>query len=206
MDERVDEKILSYINAAEKLEKQKDICNGKIKIIDRYYEFKETEFFDEKLKMYIPESFQDMPLEARRFKYPSESRPEIIKCNEDGSIAITLNVIDSPLNEDYVEKIRDLMKLMNQRLNPANLYFDEGILEVDEKNIGFYDFKSSALDDYLYNLIFLLEFQEKTLMGTFSCSYGIYKEWKGVAMEMIKTIRVHKEEEKKIEKITAKIR
>ncbi len=50
-----------------------------------------------------------MPLEARKLKYPSEGRPEIIKCNEDGSITFTLNIIDSPLTEDKVCELKDGM-------------------------------------------------------------------------------------------------
>lgn len=192
MEKRVDEKILDFINEAEKREEKKDICSGSVKIGDRYYEFEETEFFEEKLKLYIPKDFEDMPLEGRKFKYPSENRPEIIKCNEDGSIAITLNIIDSPLDEEHVEMLRDMMKSINQRLNPANIFFDEGILEIDEKNIGYFDFKSSAIDDFLYNFVFLLELQEKTLMGTFSCSFSEYEEWKDIVIQMINTIRLSK--------------
>ncbi|MBE6091124.1 hypothetical protein [Clostridium beijerinckii] len=188
MEKMVDEKILEYINAAEKKEAQKDISNGAIKIGQRYYEFEETEFFEGKLKMYIPKDFQDMPLEARKFKYPSENRPEVIKCNEDGSIAVTFKIIDSPLDEEYVEKVRDMMKLINKRLNPANIFFDEGLLKVKEKNIGYFDFKSSAIDDFLYNFIFLLAFQEKTLMGTFSCGYSEAEEWKDIVFEMVNTL------------------
>ena len=198
LEKRVDEKILDFINAAEEKEARKDIRNGLIKIGDKYYEFQETDFFDEKLKMYIPKDFEDMPQGTRKFKYPSENRPDIIKCNEDGSIAITFKFIDSPLNEEYVEKLRDIMKLINKRLNPANVFYDEEILEVDEKNIGYFDFKSSAIDDFLYNFIFLLELQEKTVMGTFSCSFSEYEEWKDIAILMINTIRISKEENSKI--------
>lgn len=194
MEKRADEKILDFINASEEKEARKDIHNGSIKINNKYYEFEEKEFLDEKLKMYIPKDFEDMPLEARKFKYPSESRPDIIKCNVNGSIAVTFKLIDSPLSEEYVEQLRDMMKLINKRLNPANVYFDEGILEIDEKNIGYFDFKSSAIDDFLYNFIFLLELQEKTLMGTFTCGFSDYDEWKDVVIEMINTIKINKKE------------
>ena len=50
MDIRVDEKILDFINEAEEREARKDICNGPVKIGKRYYEFEETEFFEEKVK------------------------------------------------------------------------------------------------------------------------------------------------------------
>lgn len=194
MEKRVDEKILDFINAAEKAEARKDIKNGKIKIGSRYYEFEEKEFFNEKLKIYIPKDFEDMPMEARKLKYPSESRPEIIKCNEEGSIAITLNIIDSPLDEERVGELKDGMKMIIRKTNPANVFFDDGVIEVDSKNIGYFEFKSSAIDDFLYNLMFFLEFKEKTLMGSFSCLYKDYEDWRDIAYQVINTIRVVKEE------------
>ncbi|AOR23484.1 hypothetical protein [Clostridium taeniosporum] len=194
MDERVDEKILDFINEAEEKELRKDITNGLVKINNKFYEFEETEFFDGALKIYIPNTFEDMSEESRKFKYPSENRPEIIKCNEDGSIAITLKIIDSPLDDDHIEEIKGIMKLITQRLNPANIYFDEGIIEVDKKNIGYFDYKSSAIDDFLYNVMFFLEFQGKTLMGTFSCGYSEYKQWKDdIVFQILKTIKINKE-------------
>ncbi|MBY6915840.1 hypothetical protein FDB42_16130 [Clostridium botulinum] len=194
MDKRVDEKILDFINAAEERELRKDITNGLVKINNKFYEFKETEFFDGALKMYIPNTFEDMSMEARKLKYPSESRPEIIKCNEDGSIAITLNIIDSPLDESSVEELKNGMKMIIKKTNPANVFYEDGILEVDFKNIGFFEFKSSAIDDFLYNIMFFLEFEGKTLMGTFCCRYGEYKEWRDVIFEVLKKIEVIKKE------------
>ena len=193
MDKRVDEEILDYINAVEKREAKKDICSGSVKIGKRYYEFQETKFFEEKLGIYIPKDFEDMPIEARKFKYPSESRPEIIKSNEDGSIAITLNIIDSPLDEERVEELKDGMKMIIKKTNPANVFYEDGVIEVKSKNIGFFEFKSSAIDDFLYNLMFFLEFEEKTLMGTFSCLYKDYKDWRDIAFQVVNTVRLVKE-------------
>ncbi|MFT8352751.1 hypothetical protein [Clostridium saccharoperbutylacetonicum] len=67
MDKGADEKILDFISEAEKREARKDNFNGSlIKISDRYYEFEEKSFFDEKLKIYIPNNFENMPLEERK--------------------------------------------------------------------------------------------------------------------------------------------
>lgn len=195
MEKHVDEKILDYINVMEDKELRKDICAGPVKINNCFYQFEETEFLDGNLKMYIPDNFIDMSENARKFKYPSENRPEIIKCNDDGTIAITLKVIDSPLDEENVENLKNMMKFINQRLNPANIFFDDGIENVDDKNIGYFDYKSSALDDFLYNFIFLCEYKDKTLMGTFCCSYGEHKQWKeDIINQIINTIKFKKEE------------
>lgn len=195
MAERADEKILDFLNKVEKKEARKDICSDPVKIGNRYYEFVETEFFDEKLKIYIPKDFEDMPLKARKFKYPSESRPEIINCNESGSICITLKRINSPLDEEHVEKLKDGMKVIIKKTNPANVFYEDGVLEVDSKNIGFFEFKSYAIDDSLYNMMFFLEFEGKTLMGTFSCKHRDSEEWRDIVFQIIKTVRVVKENE-----------
>jgi len=194
MAERADEKILDFINAAEEKEARKDIRNGPIKIGDRYYEFEETEFFEEKLKMYIPKDFEDMSIPARKFKYPSENRPEIIKCNEKGNTCITLKIINSPLDEESVRKLKDGMKVIIKKTNPANVFYEDGVLEVDSKNIGFFEFKGYAIDDSLYNLMFFLEFEGKTLMGTFSCIYKECQEWRDIAFQVINTVKVVKED------------
>lgn len=192
MEKSVDEKILEILAEAEKIESKKDLTDGQIKIGERYYIFEETEFFDEKLKMYIPNNFQDMPEEARKVKYMSENRPEIIKSNEEGSTAITLNIIDSPLSEDKVEELIKGMKNIIQKTNPANLFYDIGVEEIDSKNIGFFDFKSSAIDDFIYNIMFFFEIEGKTAMGTFSCRYSESPDWRDIAFQMISTIRVIK--------------
>lgn len=195
MDKSADEKILDFINEAEKRNARKDITNGQIKIGNIFYEFCESSFFEDKFKMYIPNNFEDMDEESRKFKFPSENRPKIIKCNEDGSICITLNIVESPLSEKKVSELKDGLKLIIKKTNPANVFYEDGVMEVNDKNIGFFEFKSSAIDDFIYNLMFVLEFEKKTLMGTFSCRYGEYNEWRDIAFQMIKTIKVIKEEE-----------
>lgn len=189
----MDEKILDIINQAEKADR--DIHKGPIKIGNRFYEFEEKKFFDDKLSVYIPKDFEDMPMAARKLKYPSENRPEIIKSSEDGSTAITLNIIDSPLDEEHVKELTDGMKAVIRKLNPTYVFYDEGILKVDSKNIGYFEFKSIAIDDSLYNLMLFLEFEGKTLMGTFSCLYKDYEDWRDIAYQMVNSIRVVKEQQ-----------
>ena len=193
MEKRMDEKILDFINEIEEKRLRENICEGPVKINSNFYEFEESEFFDGELKMYIPNTFIDMPEEARRFKYPSEDRPDIIKCNDDGSIAITFKIIDNPLEDEYIDDLKETMVLITKKLNPSNVFFDEGILEIDSKKIAYYDFKSSAIDAYLYNFTFLFEFKGETFMGTFSCDYKDMREWKDdVIFQMINTIKVKK--------------
>lgn len=194
MEKRVDEKILDFLNAVEKAKARKDIRNDPVKIGSRYYEFEEIKFFNEKLKIYIPKDFEDMPEADREFKYPSENRPDIIKCNEKGNTHITLKITDKTLDEEYLKKLKDEIKIMIRSTNPMNVFYEDGVLEVNFKNIGFVEFKSYTVDEPLCNLMFFFEFEGKALMGTFSCPYAEYEEWRDIAFQVIKNIRVIKED------------
>ncbi|WP_236896144.1 MULTISPECIES: hypothetical protein [Clostridium] len=196
MLERVDEKILDFLNQMERREEIRNICNGNpIKIGNRYYEFEEKCFFDNKLKIYIPKDFEEMPLETRKLKYPSENEPDIIKCDEKGNICITLKIIDRILDENKVEELKDGMKEGMKNTNPIDVFYEDGVLKVDSQNIGFIEFKSYTMDGPIFNLMFFLELDEKTLMGNFRCLYAEYGEWRETVFQVIRNIRVMKENE-----------
>lgn len=192
--EHMDEKIQEIINEAEKVKNQeKSIIDGPVKIGKRYYEFEKQTFFDEKLSLYIPKDFVDMPQNLREIKYPSGQRPQIIKTDETGSINITLNRIDSDLKEEQVQELTDGMKAIIQKVNPSNIFFSDGVENADDKNIGYFEFKSPALDEAIYNIMFFFELEGKTIMGTFSCLYKEHEDWQGIAFQVIKTVRVEKD-------------
>lgn len=188
--EHMDEKIIDFINAAEKAKEQKNICDGPVKIGNRYYEFAEQTFMDEKLSLYIPKDFEDMPQNQREIKYPSGQRPQIIKSDETGSINITLSRIDSDLDEDRVKELTDGMKAIIKKVNPSNIFYSEGVEKADGKNIGYFEFKSPAIDEAIYNIMFFFELAGKTMMGTFCCQYKEHENWRDIAFQVLKTIRV----------------
>lgn len=189
----IDEKILEIMNNEES--KQQNINEGPVKIANRYYEFEERAFFDNKVIMLIPKDFMDMPQHLREIKYPSSQRPEIILTDESSSINIMLNRIDSSLKEEQVKELTDGMKAILKKVNPANIFFTDGIEKVDEKNIGYFEFKSPAIDAFIYNLMFFFEFEGKTVMGTFCCRYDEHKDWREVAFQVMKSVRVIKKNE-----------
>lgn len=191
MDKNVDEQILEIMNI-QKQEENVDLLSNSIKIGDRYYLFEEKCFFDEKIKLIMPKDFKHMSEKNRKIKYASENRPEIIMSNEEGTTAITLNIIDSPLNDDGILELIEGMKAIVQRSNPSNIFYDCMVEVVNGKNIGYFDYKSSALDSYIYNIMFFLELGGKTLMGTFSCKYSDYINWREIAFSIIRSIEISK--------------
>lgn len=193
--EHTDEKILDLMNEMEKRKEKKDIHDKALKIGERYYEFEERKFYDDKLSIIMPKDFEEMDEKSKNFKYPSVNRPQIIKTDDTTTINITLNKVDNDLKEEWVEELTKGMKQLIKKANPTAVFYEDGVEKVDEKNIGYFEFKSSALDDFLYNLMFFLEFEEKTLMGTFSCLFSDYEDWRDIAFQMLKSIKVSKGED-----------
>ncbi|GGG82855.1 hypothetical protein [Paenibacillus radicis (ex Gao et al. 2016)] len=193
--EFADEKIAALLNEAEKLEVSNDILAGPVQIGNQYYEFEERAFYDDRVKIYMPKDFDELPESYKKIKYPSSERPEIIKSDEHGVVNITLNRVDNDLEEEWVAELTDGMKAMMKKLNPAYVFYSDGVEAVGEKNIGYLEFKSPALDGFMYNLMFLFEFDGQTVMGTFCCMYKEYTNWRDIAFQIVKTIRVVKGEE-----------
>lgn len=191
----MDEKIARMINEAEQSLTPRAILSGPVRIGQRIFEFAQQSFFDDKLSMYLPKEFEDMPLKFSSIKYPYEQRPEIIRSDEAGSVDFTFKRIDHELEDALVEELTTGMKAMIQRVNPTHVFYESGIEEIGGKTVGFFEFKSTVIEGYLFNIMYFLEFEGQVLMGTFCCDYKAYSDWRDVAYQAIRTITVAKEEE-----------
>lgn len=187
----MDEAIRAIINEVEEQEaiNSQNIYEG-VTINGRRYEFGETAFFNGRMKLYLPNDFTDMPEKTAKIKYPSSDRPQIIKSNEQGSVNITLNLIPNAVNDDQVEEIKDGIKFILKRLNPSYLFFEEGLEIIGEKSIGFFEFKSPALDVPLFNLMFFTVIETDIMHGVFNCSFEEYEPWRPVARQIMSSVRI----------------
>ncbi|VBB09028.1 Hypothetical protein LUCI_4314 [Lucifera butyrica] len=189
--EYTDEQIRRVIN---QVEEQQEINNQNIyegvRINDQQYTFQDTAFFAERLTIPIPITFVDMPAELAKIKYPSGDRPQIIKTDETGSVNITLSLIPNQINDEHIPEVKDGIKTIFKRLNPAYLFLDEGVETIDGKPVGYFEFKSPALDRPLFNLMFVLEIEHNVMMGNFSCPYDDHAAWRPIARQIMNSVRV----------------
>ncbi|CAH1202482.1 hypothetical protein PAECIP111893_01803 [Paenibacillus plantiphilus] len=99
-------------------------------------------------------------------------------------------------SKEWVKELTDGTKMMLKKVNPTNVFFSDGIEAVDEKQVGYFDFKSAAMDEFIYQLMFFFEFGGRTIIGTFNCSYREYADWRDFVFQVIRTIRVIREEDR----------
>jgi hypothetical protein len=201
-----DEQIAKHA-AAEQEAERRSVTDGEVRIGGRAYNFQERELFAGKLRVPLPETFTDMPEELAAVKYPSADRPKIILSDERGAAAFTFNRIDNPLNAASVERLASEMRMLLQKMNPSYLFFEEqddgeneaadAGSETEEPKVAVssISYKSPALDEAVYNVMFFVPLEGKTMMGTFSCPYGEHAEWKPVVSEVCGRIKTRETEE-----------
>ena len=160
-----------------------------IYIKEELYEFIETFLFEDKVSVMLPKTFDDMPMELAKLKYPMEQRPQVIKSNEVTDINFTFSLVEQPLTNDKVESITGYIYQVFQTLQPVNDYFEKKVEHVGALSMGWFDFKSHGIDDTIYNLMFYIPIGGKTLQGIFNCRMSVSELWKPVALQVMQSVK-----------------
>jgi hypothetical protein len=130
-----------------------------------------------------------MPLNFAKIKYPAEQRPQIIKMNEDGSINVTLSLYAEKLKKEDVPDCIVALKAVIDRMNPANIFFELKTEQSETLTVGYFDYKSNAIDSDLYNIMFVAPIAGNTMLGTFNCRLSDRENWQTIVLQMILSIR-----------------
>ncbi len=74
--------------------------------------------------------------------------------------------------------------------SPTTEIEDEGVSTINGKKIGYFTMISQALDQPIYNHIFLTDCEEKLLVGIFNCLEKDKAVWKTVAEQIVYSLKV----------------
>jgi len=203
--EFLDEQIIDMINEVEQEEiieatidngaikpEERTIYTG-IKVKNEWIYFEPRFFLDEKIKMMVPEHFDEMSPEMARTKYPSEDRPEIILTDETTAVNLMISHLPEAMSDDEAKMMRDQMIGMMMRLNPGIKPLSTGDEILCEKTVAYVEFSNPVLDGKLYNLLCFMELENRTFMLSFNCLTKESKYWKKHAFEMMQSIEIMEE-------------
>ena len=208
-EEFLDEKILELINQVEKpaptapaaedssaapRPAKPKIYSG-IKDGGQLIEFAERHLVEDKIAVMIPIDFKEMDQESAKIKYPMEQRPGTILTDYTGTINILFSYMDEHITNADVEPIRDKMLTTMRRVNPGVKPHDTGLEIISGQNVAYVEFTHNAIDSKMYNLMYFMELDGKTLMGIINCPTRRIKYWQEPAREMMRSIRLLNREE-----------
>ncbi len=182
-----DEKMIKAMNTY-KEGVQGNIEEG-ILIKEEQYIFEEIGLFDSKMYIMLPKSFKDMPVEQAKLKYPMEQRPQVIKTNERTDINFTFSLLEQPIVNRQVKIMRDSLKRVLRSARPDMKFLEDGLEEIENHTIGWFEFISNGIDGKLYNMMYFTPIDGKLMQGIFNCPAKESQNWKVVAMQVMNTIK-----------------
>ena len=121
----MDEEIIQMRNKNRKISLEEGVL-----IKGEFIEFEPVKLFDDKLEIMLPKTFVDMPSDLAKIKYPSESRPQIIKTDSTGGINFCFNLFEQSVKEDELKDIAKTFSKMIKKVNPANVFYDQKTEEI----------------------------------------------------------------------------
>lgn len=89
------------------------------------------------------------------------------------------------------EQMRDSVKQMIMRLQPANTFYSQGTEETIKNTSCWFDFDSFGLDGKIYNFLFFtpLIFLGKIAIGGFHCKEQLAVTWKPIFIQMMRSLK-----------------
>lgn len=175
-------------------EKQKelyhDIADG-VYIKEVLTKFERRSFFADKMSLLVPCDFIEMPNELARIKYPAAQRPQIILTTLDCTVNFSFSYFEQKISPDQIEQALDGYQHLIRQMNPANIFYQTHVEKSGKIDLGWFSYKGYALDEHLYNLLFVTSIDEKLFLGSFNCIFSEMKEWECYVIQMLKSITDH---------------
>ncbi|EPY12200.1 MULTISPECIES: hypothetical protein [Paenibacillus] len=143
-----------------------------------------------KLHVRMPKTWRLMTQQEAAIKYPSVYRPSLIYTNNEGTVNLTINLTEDPLEEEGLAVYTETMARMIRSVQPIRSWIDEGMMDSDEgERAGYCEFTASVLDGTLYYYMMFKKLEGSALLVSFSCSAMDMRNWKPVAHAMMRAIQ-----------------
>jgi hypothetical protein len=191
MNEYIDEDIIPLKVGLYKNKKQ-SLDEGYY-ISGNFETFSKKYFFNEKILIYIPDTFIDMPRELIDIKYPSNDRPDIIKTNLDADVNLSISLLENEENIDAEVMGQDFVKLISKVYKGAKA---EKLSHVDKPNfikIHLFEFVIMGFDEKMYHILALANIGNEVLQLMFSCPESEKYEWSNAIEDCFTSIKYSRE-------------
>jgi hypothetical protein len=154
-------------------------------------ELEKRSLLNNRIEMLIPKHFKQMSAEMLDLKYPkSSSRPTFVLTNETGGVNVGLNHMSNPANPTLIESYKNMVKAQFEKAFPTAIWKGDGVRTINGKQVGYVKFIADAIDQKVYNYIFLTDLDDKLLCGTFNCVERLLPEWEKASEEIVNSLRV----------------
>lgn len=154
--------------------------------------FKQTELFDNSIRLPLPEQFVVMPDSVKAVKYPSKDAPAVMMTSLDSTVNIGLNLLPVNLKDSETELMSVQFQNGLKSMNPSIMIKNQPNTKTVQGNeMSWFEYKGFHLDGQSYNRVYLIRLRKNVLHGMFSCNVKDKGNW----MDIIEKIFLAAQEE-----------
>lgn len=147
------------------------------------------------IAMDIPDGFFEADEEKTASVFFSKNRPELVLINPSAHSGLTFQTAILEKKTYVLDLYHEREKMIQilKRADEKNVFYDQGNISGNVPMVWF-DYKSFASDERVYNMMFLILSDRKMMVGTFYCIFKDYDKWRPVILRMLETIQTEEEE------------
>ena len=137
-----------------------------------------------------PKGFQKMPDDLLRLKYPSERRPRIVYGNKDYSVTVGVKFTENLLSIDELGALQQMYEETLPRMVPNLEWVSKRILEINGNQWLVMEFRSSAIDTDIHNIMCSTSYKGKMLLFNFNSTVKRFKKYQNKLLNSIFSIHI----------------
>lgn len=168
---------------------------GELALGDETITFSRTEVIPRQVFMFVPDSFEPMPEDYARIKYPADRRPKLIYTDPTLEMNLTVNPTANRMVNDEMDTFVKDLSFMIRRMQPNAKWIGEGVREVGGRKMGFYEFSVPVLDGVMYNGIFFIELDGKGVFFGLNCMEKYTEQWRPIAHGIMDALQINPKRE-----------
>ena len=145
---------------------------------------------DGKIEILIPADFKQMSPEMLDIKYRGQNRPSLVFTDANGTVNIAFNLLPNLANESNIESYKNSIKASFEKSFPNAEWKGEGVKVINGRKVGYIKLVTEAIDQKVYNSLFITHCNGKLLIGTFNCITVLLPDWKSPSEEIIQSLKL----------------
>jgi len=145
-----------------------------------------------KVEMLVPTTFQPMPEEILKLKYPSERRPTFVLSNERASVSLALNHTQNRVPQAELADAHRAVDKMFRNLYPSAEWFQSELTELNGRQFLIMELRTPAVDTEIRNIMVGTSLDDRLLLVSVNMTKALEETWLEVAHRMIRSIVIKK--------------
>ena len=144
----------------------------------------------DKVEILVPGKFKQMSQEMLDFKYRGNNKPTLVLTDDAAAVNLGFNLMQHQANEDLIETYKNLLKGSFEKSFPNAIWKSDGVRMIHGRKVGYFKLLTAAIDQSIYNYIFITHCEGKLLVGTFNCTEKRLAEWEETAEKIIESLKI----------------